>query len=77
MTSIRLGPKKEMTPEEIERWKAKARSFLRLYGAGAGQNINTNLADGFKLGLKWNCEHNLRPGECNDPECVAEFIHDE
>lgn len=75
MTSIRLDPTHSWKPEDKEKWIEKAKEYLKNHPVHS--NHHSKLIDAYKYGLKWNCRHNLRPGECSDPICIAEFIHAE
>jgi hypothetical protein len=78
MTSIRWpltrpNQSNKNTGEEAKSWIEKA---IRLKNDPA---VGSHLVWNEKIN-KWHrstCGHGLEYGKCEDPECVAEFIHDE
>lgn len=72
MTSIRF-PIPEVTEEDKKKWLEMAKKHSQAHMNRYPPSVH----DALIYGLKWNCEHDKRPGECDNPKCVAEYIHDE
>lgn len=72
MTSIRF-PIPEETEEDRRKWLELAKKLRQ----GRVSKLPDTYGAAPIFGMKWNCEHDKRPDECDNPKCVAKYVHDE
>ncbi len=75
MTPIRWPLKPKPTHEEAEKMVEEfKKNYVNIHNAMDSFKLNWKMD---KYGAKWDCEHGIGYGECQNPECIAEFIHEE